>query len=207
MMRDSAVVRELFGGYARDAGDDHPLAGYATIVGAFNAAFAGFVALSRTSPTPLPERPQLSDLLLLGVATHKLGRLIARDVVTSFVRAPFTRYESQGDLPNEVNERARGRGLRRAIGELLVCPPCVDTWVAAFLAYALALWPRPTRQFAGIFTALAVADFLQVAYLAAHSRQEPARPSRPRSTRTKVRGTASAGQDSAARGAPPRLVA
>ena len=108
-MSSDSVVRELFGGYAREY---RPLAGYATIVGAFHAAFGTFLALTNALRRPLPERPQVIDLMLLGVASHKLGRLIARDVVTSFARAPFTQFESWGELPNEVNEKARGRGLR-----------------------------------------------------------------------------------------------
>ncbi len=172
-MSSRSLVGDLFSGYASDY---HPLAGYAAIVGTFHAAFAGFLLLTRAQRRPLPGRLHPSDLLLLGIATYKLGRLIARDVVTSFARAPFTRFESWGELPNEVNEQARGRGLQRALGELLICPPCTDTWVAAFLTYGLVLWPRVTRLVASIFTVLTIADFLQVAYLAAHARQEPAQP-------------------------------
>jgi hypothetical protein len=169
----ASAVRRLYAGYTREY---LPLGGYATIVGAFHAGFAAFLALARVRRRPLPERPRLSDIALLGVASHKLGRLIARDVVTTFLRAPFTEFKGWGDLPNEVEEQARGRGLRRALGELLICPPCVDTWVASFLVYGLVMAPRATRLVATIFTALTVADFLQVAYLAAQARQEPAQP-------------------------------
>ena len=41
--------------------------------------------------------------------------------MTSFLRSPFTRYTGEAQ-PSEVSEEPRGRGLRRAVGELLVCP-------------------------------------------------------------------------------------
>jgi hypothetical protein len=43
------------------------------------------------------------------VATHRAARPLAKDRVTSTVRAPFTRFE--GDArPGQVSEAARGRG-------------------------------------------------------------------------------------------------
>jgi hypothetical protein len=102
------------------------------------------------------------------VATHKLSRLIARDRVTSAFRAPFTRF--QGDAgPGEVNEAARGHGLRRAIGELLVCPYCLDLWVSAGLVGGLIAAPRSTRWIASVFGAMAAADVLQMAHAKAES--------------------------------------
>ena len=108
------------------------------------------------------------DLALITVATHKTSRLIAKDRVTSTVRAPFTRF--QGDAgPGEVDEAARGHGLRRAIGELLVCPYCLDLWTAAAFTAGLLLAPRPTRWIASILTAVTGADALQIAYKKAES--------------------------------------
>ena len=75
----------------------------------------------RAGGRELPERPRAADLLLAGVATHKLSRLLTKDRVTSFIRAPFTRYEQPAGH-GEVEEEPRGSGLRLAIGELLVCP-------------------------------------------------------------------------------------
>jgi Protein of unknown function (DUF1360) len=147
-------------GYA----DEHrPLAGYALLTGAYNAALAATLAGARER---LPERLGVRDLALLGAATYKASRLISKDEVTSFARAPFTRYEGSGK-PGEVEERARGRGLRLAVGELLVCPFCVGQWVALGFVAGLLYAPRPTRAVASVFTVRAAADFLQVAYKAA----------------------------------------
>jgi hypothetical protein len=144
-------------------GQERPLGGYAVLMGAFTAMAGAFSAWFRASDRELPERMGSSDLALVTVATHKASRLIAKDRVTSTVRAPFTRYEDDAG-PGEVSESARGRGLRRAIGELIVCPYCVGMWVSAGFAAGLLVAPRFTRWFAAVLTALVGADVLQMAY-------------------------------------------
>jgi hypothetical protein len=140
-----------------------PLGSYAALATAFNAALVAGIAATRDD---LPERFSPGDLVLLGVATHKYSRLVAKDRVTSFLRAPFVRY--QGDAgPSEVEEAPRGEGPRRAIGELVGCPFCVGLWVATGLGLGFVAAPRVTRFVAGIGAALAVADFLHLAHAAA----------------------------------------
>jgi len=63
-------------------------------------------------------------------------------------------------------EQPRGSGLRRAIGELLICIFCVGQWIAAFFAYGLVLAPALTRFVAAIFAILTVSDYLHQAYMA-----------------------------------------
>jgi hypothetical protein len=111
----------------------------------------------------LPERIGASDLALLSVATYKLGRLITRDRVTAGIRAPFTRFQDDAG-PSEVDEAARGTGMRRAVGELLVCPYCIDQWVAGGFVAGLIAAPRPTRAIASVFAVVAGADVLQHGY-------------------------------------------
>jgi hypothetical protein len=83
--------------------------------------------------------------------------------VTSTVRAPFTRFEGDAG-PGEVSEAARGRGLRRALGELLVCPYCVGLWIATAFAAGFVVAPRPTRWIASVLSATFGSDVLQIAY-------------------------------------------
>jgi hypothetical protein len=142
---------------------ERPLGGYAVLIGFFGAVAGGFAAWFRASGRELPERMEARDLALVTVATHKASRLLAKDRVTSTVRAPFTRYEGEAG-PSEVSEAARGRGLRRAIGELIVCPYCVGMWISAAFAAGLLVAPRFTRWFAAVLTALFGADVLQIAY-------------------------------------------
>jgi Protein of unknown function (DUF1360) len=150
-----------FRGHAPE--DERPLGGYATLMGAFAAMVGAFAAWFRASGRDLPERMDERDLALVTVATHKASRLIAKDRVASSIRAPFTRYEDDAG-PSEVSEAARGRGLRRAVGELLICPYCVGMWVSAVFAGGLLVAPRLTRWLASVLAVLFGADVLQIVY-------------------------------------------
>lgn len=157
----------LFAGYA-DPAERPPLGSYALLSGVFNVAFA--CALVRAARKGrLPERVGPGDVALIGAASHKVSRLLTKDKITSFVRAPFTTYQRSAGR-GEVEETARGSGLRRAIGELSVCPYCVGLWSAAGFHVGLVYGPRTTRMVASTFTALTIADFLQIAYKAAEER-------------------------------------
>ena len=155
-----------FEGYDRE--QEHPLASYGALVATFNLAFLGGLAALHRSGRELPERVGLGDVVLVATATQKLSRLVTRDRVTSALRAPFTRYQEAAGH-GEVEEAARGHGLRRAVGELVVCPYCVSLWVAGGFVLGLAAAPRPTRLVGATFSALAIADALQLAYSAAES--------------------------------------
>jgi hypothetical protein len=145
-----------------------PFGSYALFTTVFNGAFGAALAAAGRSGR-LPERVEAGDVVLVGVASHKLSRVITKDRITSFVRAPFTEYQAPGG-PGEVEERARGRGLRRAVGELLICPYCIGLWVSGGMHIGLIYAPRTTRTVASTFTALTIADFLQIAYKAAEEK-------------------------------------
>lgn len=147
---------------------ERPLGSYAVMMGAFAAACGGFGAWLRSSGRELPQEIATRDLALAAVATYKASRLLTRDRITSAIRAPFTRYQDDAGR-SEVNEAARGSGLRRAVGELLVCPYCLDMWTATSLMGGLVAAPRATRWVASVFTVLAGADALQMAYIKAES--------------------------------------
>jgi hypothetical protein len=144
--------------------DRRPLANYALLAGIFNAGFAAALVKADRSGR-VPDRVTPQDIVLMGVATHKVSRLVTKDAVTGFARAPFTRYKGRSGK-GEVEEAPKGRGLRRAIGELLVCPYCMDQWVAGAFTAGMLLAPRHTRVVASMFAALAISDGLQMAYVA-----------------------------------------
>ena len=147
---------------------ERPLGGYSVLMGTFLSLAAGFAAWFRSSGRELPERIAPADLALLTVASHKMSRMVTRDRVTSVVRAPFTRF--QGDAgPGEVDEAARGRGLRRAIGELLVCPYCLGMWASAALTASLLVFPRFTRWLCTVLVSFLGSELLQIAYSRAES--------------------------------------
>lgn len=131
-----------------------PLPEYATLVSVFGGALGGFLVLARNR---LPERVGFGDLVRVGLASYKVGRLVAKDEVTTWVRAPVTRDEDAQEPERE--------GMARALGELVTCPYCIGLWASAGLTAALAVRPRETRLVTTVFGAQAVADFLNAAFV------------------------------------------
>jgi hypothetical protein len=158
---DGPGIGDLTDGYSPD--EERPLGGYTALTATFGVGFVASVWVALRRRGELPERYGVLDILLVGIATHKISRLITKDKVTAFARAPFTRYQEPAGR-GELEEAPRGEGLRHAIGELLVCPYCVAQWVAAAFAAGLVGAPRLTRLLALVFTVHAISDFLQIAY-------------------------------------------
>jgi hypothetical protein len=160
-MAVSEQLRTVYSGYASD--EDRPTGSYVILMGAFLMLAAAFALWFRTSGRQLPDRIDGRDLALLTIASHKASRLITKDRVTSGIRAPFTRYEDDAG-PGEASERPRGRGLRRAIGELLVCPYCLGMWTSAAFVGGLLVAPRFTRWLASVLVAFFGSEMLQITY-------------------------------------------
>ena len=152
-------LERIVSGY--EGGEEMQLGPYLGFIGVYGLALAAFLAAAQRRE--LPERMDFRDIVLLGVATHKLSRLVTQDWVTSPLRAPFTRYHGSSGA-GEVKEAPRGKGVQKAMGDLLTCPWCTGAWVAAGFGYSLAFAPRLTRWIGGIFAIEAVSDFLQIAY-------------------------------------------
>ena len=161
-MSNGESVQGVFEGY--DGGEE-PLPSYAALAGLFNLILAVFLLIARKSGRQLPERVETRDIALLGVATHKLSMLVAQDAVMSPLRAPFTELQEK-QSPKNVDEKPRGKGLRRSIGELITCKFCVGQWVASFFTYGLVFAPAVTRLVASIFAIVALSDHLHQTYKA-----------------------------------------
>ncbi|MBW0014029.1 DUF1360 domain-containing protein [Mycobacterium sp.] len=141
-----------------------PLEGYSIVLVVYGVLVALVGVTAAATGRKLPQRWSVQDLLTVTVGTHKLSRTISKDAVTSPLRAPFVHYAGAGG-PAEVMEETRHESaLRHSLGELLTCPFCLDMWVATAFVIGLIFAPRVTRLVAGTFTALAGADFLQLAY-------------------------------------------
>jgi hypothetical protein len=137
--------------------EEQPLLPYALLGTTFVSGLGALLVVARKR---LPERFSPGDLILLSLVTHKLSRLISRDRVTRPLRAPFTEVTVE-DKPLELEERPRGDGTQRALGELISCPYCLDQWIAAGFIGGLALAPRQTRAVASLFAVVAGSDYLQ----------------------------------------------
>ena len=157
----------IFEGYKKN--EDVSLFSYGVLAGVFNMIFAAFLLVARGTGRSLPERVDVRDIALLGMATHKLSLVGAEDAVTSPLRAPFTELRKK-ESPKKVDEEPRGEGLRRSVGELLTCKFCLSVWLASFFTYGLVLVPRVTRLVATIFAVVTVSDHLHQAYKALTNR-------------------------------------
>ena len=134
--------------------DERPLREYATLAAAFWLVFAAFLAANRRR---LPDRIRLADIGTTALASYKLSRLITKEDVTAFVRAPVT---EDADAT-----RPKPTGIARVLGELVTCPYCIGLWITSALSYGHVLFPRETRFFTAIFGSYAVSDFLNAAFV------------------------------------------
>jgi hypothetical protein len=99
------------------------------------------------------------DLALLGLATYRLGRLIAYDRVME----PFRQFVTE-TVPDSTGAGEsvdpKGEGFQQAMGQLVCCPICAGTWVAALLTYLFFIFPGPTRVFLIMTSVIAIAEIL-----------------------------------------------
>jgi hypothetical protein len=144
-------------------GHDRPLGGYLVLMGVYGGGTALTATLARALGRTPPDRLGPWDVTQLAVATHKLARTIAKDPITSPLRAPFTVYAGTS-APAELKEDVRGDGLQHSVGELVTCPMCMGQWVATGFMLGLAIAPKLTRTVIATFTAVSAADFLQYLY-------------------------------------------
>lgn len=137
-----------------------PQSSYLALTGLYTAAVGTFL-VQRRRDGGLPESWGAGDVLLIGLAANKSSRLVSRDRILKWVREPFTQTQADGD---DVVERPRGRGLRRAVGELVTCPFCIAQWLATGYTAGITVAPRETRFVMVTLAGLTISDFLQRAY-------------------------------------------
>jgi hypothetical protein len=133
-----------------------------TLISVFISFLAAFTSrLSLWKRTSEPEELKPFDLALLGLATMRLGRMIAYDHIAEPLREPFAQtVPDQTGAVDTVEPRPSSSGVRQSFGELLSCPICVGTWVAAGLVYGLHAIPRVTRVFISIMGTIGLAEVL-----------------------------------------------
>ncbi len=163
------TAQELTGGFRqwarvqrdRYSGDaDRPLAGYVATMAVYSGTVGALAGLARLSGRPVRGELPWSDVIRCAAATQKLSRLLAKDPVTSPLRAPFASYDGTSG-PSELHEQVRGQGGRKTVGELVTCPFCTSVWIATGFTAGLIYLPRTTRLALATLSALAGADLLQ----------------------------------------------
>jgi hypothetical protein len=141
--------------------------GYAVLAALYAASGASLAVALRGRGVRRLARLGLADQILLGVATHKLSRIVTRAGVLRFARAPFTEPVARGAGEQVERPKPAAGPVRRAVGELLSCPYCAGPWSALALGGLLALRPAAGRAVARLLTAVTIADFLHQGYAAA----------------------------------------
>jgi hypothetical protein len=119
-------------------------------MGVFGALINAALLLARRQGRALPKAEPV-EILLVGMAAHKVSRIVAKDKVASPIRDSF----------------AGMSGVRGAFGELLTCPYCLGLWASTIFAVGQIFAPRVTRFAISIFAMLTVSDFLHIARRAA----------------------------------------
>src|SRR5947209_7993702 len=145
-------------------GAERPLRGYLTLMSVYAGATAVAAGTAKAMGRQAPRRLSPWDVTQLALATQRVARLLAKDPVTSPLRAPFTRYDGLS-APGELAEQVRGHGLQHSVGELLTCPMCLSQWVATGFTLGMIIAPSVSRIVMGAFAGVAAADFLQHAYV------------------------------------------
>jgi hypothetical protein len=145
-------------------GEERPLGGDLGAMGVYVGLVSAAAAAVRASGKELPERIPLGDAVLLTVATFRLARRIAKDPVTSPIRAPFTRFEGASGHAEVAEEVREHGGAKHAVGELLTCPFCLAQWVGTAYVFGYVTAPKATRLAALTMTMVAGSDVLQFVY-------------------------------------------
>jgi hypothetical protein len=97
------------------------------------------------------------ELIPIAAATFALSKVIAREKIGSWMREPFVDQDGG-------ERRPAGRGLRRAVGELLTCTRCVGAWSALGLVGLRLADPSSGRIVTNVLAASAANDWLQAGF-------------------------------------------
>src|SRR3954454_13484696 len=148
--------------YARGA--ERPLAGDLGAMSVYAGLVTAGAGAGRASGRELPSRIPLGDAVLLTVAPFRLARRLAKDPVTSPIRAPFTAFQGPSGHAEVAEEIREHGGVKHAVGELLTCPFCLAQWVGTAFVFGYVAAPRATRLAALTMTTVAGSDVLQFLY-------------------------------------------
>jgi len=130
-------------------------ASYALLSGIFNLGLAVFCW--RQKPEPI----SLRDWGMLVLATFRMSRLVAYDTIMQTYRSPVVEVVPHDSGAGHTTQARPGTGIKRAIGELIACPICNGTWIAAGLLYGLCHAPRYTRMLMTVMSVVGAAEILQ----------------------------------------------
>jgi hypothetical protein len=108
----SRLQRDQYSG-----GEERPLRGYLIMMATYGGLVSTLAAAAKATRRPIPDGFSVTDVALCAAATHKLSRLLAKDPVTSPLRAPAdagvaTRIYSSTDSGRRRQRRSLRSGRR-----------------------------------------------------------------------------------------------
>jgi Protein of unknown function (DUF1360) len=138
---------------------------------ALSAVYGALLAGTAVSALHRPSIPG-AELPALAAASFALSKLVVHEKVESWMRRPFV---------DEERRKPKGRRLRYAVGELLLCTRCTGAWSALGLVALRLHSPTAGRTVAAVLAASAGNDLLQATfkYLCAHANAEQKRVDDP----------------------------
>ena len=136
---------------------------YALINLVYAGLFAGVIYATRERARKDPVA--LHELVPMSAATFALAKVIAREKVGTWVREPFVEHV-------DGVARPEGRGLRRAVGELVTCTRCVGAWSALGVVGLRLAYPDAGRNVANVLAVSGANDWLQAGFKALCSRSD-----------------------------------
>ena len=135
---------------------------------AINVVYGALIATVLFSTRERHARDPIAgrELIPISAATFALSKVIAREKIGSWMREPFVEHTGG-------ERRPRGRGLRRAVGELVTCTRCVGAWSALGVVGLRLAAPDSGRIVTNVLAASAGNDWLQAGFklLTAHVNQ------------------------------------
>ena len=157
----NAIEPVLSDAVIKGYGENQPLPQFSALMVLQSGVILLLATLAQARRYP---KIRLGDLILLGIGTHKLSRIVAKDRVTAPLRAPFTRFEKSVGS-GEVEDEPRGSGLQEVIGELISCPYCMSVWVASGLLLLFIVDPKLDRLICKLLTMITASHFLHRFYM------------------------------------------
>lgn len=105
----------------------------------------------------------LTDLVLLSLASFRITRLLVFDRITKFLRAPFfvEVEEINEDGEKELFYVPKKTLIRGFIGEMLSCFWCTGIWISMMVFLSFTLFPTITVPILLIFAIAGLAGILE----------------------------------------------
>jgi hypothetical protein len=127
---------------------------YAAINLVWVSLVAGLLASTRGQASKDPITGK--ELIPIAAATFAVSKAVARERIGTWVREPF--------VDETAGQRPKGRGIRRAVGELVTCTRCVGTWSALAVVGLRVAHPEAGRTVTTILASSAANDWLQAGF-------------------------------------------